>query len=86
MPRPDAGKVVTADRTQDLERGYWPSYNVPYFKEVYDASGYPEAAKRLRALGPDYNEAVAGLSYQLAPRAKIFRRDEGGPFGVNCFK
>lgn len=26
------GYVAVADRTADLERGYWPSYNVPYFK------------------------------------------------------
>ncbi len=28
------GLVVSGDVTQDLERGYWPSYNVPYFPEV----------------------------------------------------
>ena len=47
--------------------GYWPSYNVPFFDEVYTRSGYPDFVKKH---GLDF-------SYQLAPRAKIFRRDEG---------
>ena len=33
---------------------------------MYNVSGYPELVKKY---GPEY-------SYQLAPRAKIFRRDE----------
>jgi len=28
------------DVTSELERGYWPSYNVPYFEEIYDLCGY----------------------------------------------
>ena len=47
--------------------GYWPSYNVPFFEKVYERSGYPEFVAKH---GLDF-------SYQLAPRAKIFRRDEG---------
>ena len=46
--------------------GYWPSYNVPFFNEIYKRSGYPEVVKKH---GTDF-------SYQLAPRAKIFRRDQ----------
>ena len=33
------GTSVSADTTQELERGYWPSYNVPYFPEVYNRTG-----------------------------------------------
>ena len=29
------GLTVAADMTGALERGYWPSYNVPYFPEVH---------------------------------------------------
>lgn len=47
--------------------GYWPSYNVPFFEEIYNKSGYPDVVAKQ---GPD-------VSYQLAPRAKIFRRDQG---------
>jgi hypothetical protein len=63
---------------QELERGYWPSYNVPYFEEVYNKSGYPQLIAATAARGPEYGEVLTGLQYQLAARAKIFRRDVGG--------
>jgi len=56
--------VVSADLTDVLRFGYWASYNIPYFPEVYKMAGYVEAAKN--------NVAV---SWQLAPRARLFRRD-----------
>ncbi|XP_077979884.1 phospholipase B-like 1 [Glandiceps talaboti] len=59
--------VEAGDQTPILRAGYWPSYNVPFFENVYNLSGYPEAVQKF---GQDY-------SYQLAPRAKIFRRDQG---------
>lgn len=71
------GSSTSADMTQDLERGYWPSYNVPYFATVYNASGNHLLRQHLSARGPEYGQVVTGLSYQLAPRAKIFRRDAG---------
>jgi len=61
------GYVESADVTPELERGYWPSYNVPYFPYIYNISGYPAIVAKN---GPDF-------SYQLCPRAKIFRRDQG---------
>jgi hypothetical protein len=36
------GLVVGEDRTSDVRRGHWPSYNVAFFKEIYVESGYPE--------------------------------------------
>lgn len=53
------------DMTDVLQRGHWPSYNVAYFPDVYNLSGYPEMVKK----------HGYGTSYQLAPRAPIFRRD-----------
>jgi hypothetical protein len=35
------GLVVGADRTADIRRSHWPSYNVPFFEEIYNQSGYP---------------------------------------------
>ena len=62
------GLVVSADVSDQLVRdGYFPSYNVPYFPEIYDRSGYATLdAQRGRPRGSEYS---------LAPRAKIFRRD-----------
>mmetsp|Transcript_16858 Transcript_16858/g.36492 ORF Transcript_16858/g.36492 Transcript_16858/m.36492 type:complete len:608 (+) Transcript_16858:113-1936(+) len=65
------------DMSNMLQSGFWPSFNIPYFKDAYDWAGYPDMAAALRAKGPEYRGVVAGLSYQLAPRAKILRRDEG---------
>lgn len=61
------GLVVGEDRTETLSRGYWPSYNVPYFTEVYKRSGYPAMVAKFG----NY------FTYELAPRAQIFRRDQG---------
>eukprot|EP01135_Chromosphaera_perkinsii_P010365 Nk52_evm37s2118 gene=Nk52_evmTU37s2118 len=60
------GFVESADASQILEYGYWGSWNAPFFEKVYNVSGYPDMVKRL---GLD-------SSYQLAPRAKILRRDQ----------
>lgn len=53
------------DMTDVLQRGHWPSYNVAYFPDVYNISGYPEMVQKFGY----------GTSYQLAPRAPIYRRD-----------
>jgi hypothetical protein len=34
---------VGADETETLRRGYWPSYNVPYFPEIYKCAPAPAA-------------------------------------------
>jgi len=61
------GFVTWADQTDKLRLGYWPSYNKPYYESIYNRSGYPAIVQKN---GLDY-------TYQLAPRAKIFRRDVG---------
>ncbi|KNC85117.1 hypothetical protein SARC_02672 [Sphaeroforma arctica JP610] len=59
-------RMVTGDGTSRLsENGFWPSYNIPYFKEVWKLSGYP--AKYMK-LGDEF-------SYDQCPRAKIFKRE-----------
>jgi len=59
------GNVSFMDVTGMVERGYWGSYNVPAIDYIYKISGNEAVA---RAFGPS-------LSYDLAPRARIFRRD-----------
>ncbi|XP_041938702.1 phospholipase B-like 1 [Alosa sapidissima] len=61
------GLVVSSDQTQALRQGYWASYNVPFHRDIYNLSGYELMWSQL---GEDY-------SYDLCPRAKIFRRDQG---------
>jgi len=51
--------------TEVLRRGYWGSYNVAALELIYNLSGYPELVKKH---GPIF-------SYDLAPRALLFRRD-----------
>ena len=66
------GLVVYGDVTQELERGYFPMYNVPYWPQIYAISGYPEVVAAHRRDGePLANQAVSGLDYQLAPRAQV---------------
>ncbi|XP_076866560.1 phospholipase B-like 1 isoform X1 [Brachyhypopomus gauderio] len=60
------GFVEYSDQTQALRRGYWPSYNVPFHQKIYQLSGYEQLWKKY---GDDF-------SYDLCPRAKIFRRDQ----------
>ena len=62
------GYHAAADQTTALQRGHWPSYNVAFYPEIYERSGYPTVVKV-------FGE---GQSYQLAPRAQIFRRDADG--------
>jgi len=67
------GYVEYADVTDQLERGYWASYNIPYFPKIYAESGY-------------LNFTDSGFSYQMAPRAQIFRRDNGKAVDLSSFK
>eukprot|EP01064_Diplonema_japonicum_P035654 TRINITY_DN7803_c0_g1_i2.p1 TRINITY_DN7803_c0_g1~~TRINITY_DN7803_c0_g1_i2.p1 ORF type:complete len:550 (+),score=130.96 TRINITY_DN7803_c0_g1_i2:42-1652(+) len=59
------GQIPGKDMTEILSYGYWPSYNVPYFPEVYESSGLKALALR----------GVPSAAYQTAPRALLFRRD-----------
>jgi len=62
------GYTQAADVTQVLrDQGYWPSYNSPYFKKVFNMSGNPKLVEK-------YGD---WFSYENTPRAKIFRRDVG---------
>jgi len=60
------GYIEAADATNILNFGYWPSYNIPYFKSIFNMSGYPEYVKKYGNF----------FSYELCPRATIFRRDQ----------
>jgi len=59
------GYVHSDDLTDILAFGYWPSYNAPYFADIFNMSGFEHMVTK------------HGLewSYSLCSRAKIFRRD-----------
>ncbi|XP_064483629.1 putative phospholipase B-like 2 [Ornithodoros turicata] len=60
------GYVMSADVTDVLrDQSYWPSYNTPYFQRIFNLSGGPEAVAKFG----DW------FSYNMTPRARIFRRD-----------
>jgi hypothetical protein len=60
------GLYTWADQSEFLEKnGHWPSYNVPFYPQVYQYSGYAEAAKTMGDM----------VSYTKCPRARIFARD-----------
>eukprot|EP00928_Gymnodinium_smaydae_P089142 TRINITY_DN73143_c0_g1_i1.p1 TRINITY_DN73143_c0_g1~~TRINITY_DN73143_c0_g1_i1.p1 ORF type:complete len:614 (+),score=131.30 TRINITY_DN73143_c0_g1_i1:129-1970(+) len=70
------GLVVGGDRSETLARGYWPSYNVPYWPEIYEKSGYTSMA----AKHGNY------FSYEMCPRAQISRRDQGKVVDIDTLK
>lgn len=58
--------VTSADMTDHLNNNsYWASYNIPYFENVYNISGYLEFREK-------YGDF---FSYTNTARAKIFARD-----------
>jgi len=70
------GLVIGTDQTAILRTGYFPSYNVPFHEVIFNMSGYPDIVARQ---GPDF-------SYELAPRAKIFRRDQSNVVDLASMK
>eukprot|EP00762_Andalucia_godoyi_P002403 ANDGO_02752.mRNA.1 Phospholipase B-like protein G len=60
------GLVATQDVTPIVvSKQFWPSYNVPFFKQVYDLSGYPSAVAKY---GTEF-------TYENCSRALMFSRD-----------
>ncbi|ROL51685.1 Phospholipase B-like 1 [Anabarilius grahami] len=70
------GLVVYSDQSQALRQGYWASYNIPFHSDIYRMSGYGVMWKKH---GEDF-------SYDLCPRAKIFRRDQGKVTNLDTLK
>jgi hypothetical protein len=60
------GYIYREDITKVLvQKGYFPSYNIPYNKYVFDVSGYPMMV----------NKTGDFWTYDKCPRAQIFARD-----------
>jgi hypothetical protein len=71
------GVVASQDVTEMLRYGYYPSYNVPMNKTLFELGGYPEA---VAVHGPEMN------SYQRCVRAQIFRRDQTSVTDLASYK
>jgi hypothetical protein len=74
------GALPARDLTALVANGYAAAYNVPLDKRIYDAAGYPAAAAEAARVAPrdlSYATPSRYLSYQTAPRAELFRRDQG---------
>eukprot|EP00928_Gymnodinium_smaydae_P013326 TRINITY_DN14870_c0_g3_i2.p1 TRINITY_DN14870_c0_g3~~TRINITY_DN14870_c0_g3_i2.p1 ORF type:complete len:578 (+),score=72.87 TRINITY_DN14870_c0_g3_i2:112-1845(+) len=61
------GLLIGGDKSTTLAQGYWPSYNVPFWSEIYERSGFNALALKHGTF----------FTYELSPRAQIFRRDQG---------
>lgn len=60
------GMIQASDETSVLTtKGFWPSYNIPFYPSIYNISGYPAV----------YNLYGNSYSYSECARAQIFRRD-----------
>eukprot|EP00698_Gefionella_okellyi_P003534 TRINITY_DN13325_c0_g1_i1.p1 TRINITY_DN13325_c0_g1~~TRINITY_DN13325_c0_g1_i1.p1 ORF type:complete len:531 (-),score=108.45 TRINITY_DN13325_c0_g1_i1:54-1646(-) len=70
------GLFYYEDVTEMVSLGYWPSYNIPFFPHIYNISGYP-------AMEAKYG---TGFSYELCPRAQLFRRDVSRVNDMNAMK
>ncbi|PIO15228.1 hypothetical protein AB205_0205450 [Aquarana catesbeiana] len=58
--------MTWADKSDLLYQStYWPSYNVPYFGDIFNASGQPDLVKKFG----DW------FTYSKTPRAQIFKRN-----------
>ncbi|XP_066542740.1 putative phospholipase B-like 2 [Hoplias malabaricus] len=61
------GMIQVADKTQELyTTSYWASYNIPYFEDIFNASGCQDLVKKYGSW----------FSYSESPRAQIFRRNQ----------
>jgi len=66
------GQIEFAELTNIVKFGYWPSYNVPYFPDIWTKSGYGRYGDQ--------------MTHELAPRAQIFRRDQSTVTNLQTFK
>ncbi|XP_048841676.1 putative phospholipase B-like 2 [Brienomyrus brachyistius] len=61
------GLIVAQDKTKELfQKGYWASYNIPYYQEVFNTSGCNELVEK-------YGD---WFSFDMNPRAQIFWRNQ----------
>lgn len=71
------GLCLSTDITPFINsKGYWPSYNTPYFSEIFNKSGYDEMVRK-------YGDI---WSHDHCPRANIFRRNQSSVIDFESMK
>jgi hypothetical protein len=78
------------------ENGYWPSYNIPYFQNIYNISGFPQYVEKFGDLfsynSNFYHPIIVFYFYNFffpqkeCPRAKIFKRDQNNVQTIDSLK
>ena len=69
----------SGDVTHFLTKGYWPSYNIPYFKSIYEKSGYIEIIEENPVSYESYD-------YSGSDRPIIFRKEHTNINSTEDFK
>eukprot|EP00825_Cyclidium_porcatum_P014857 TRINITY_DN1812_c0_g1_i2.p1 TRINITY_DN1812_c0_g1~~TRINITY_DN1812_c0_g1_i2.p1 ORF type:complete len:273 (-),score=18.64 TRINITY_DN1812_c0_g1_i2:127-945(-) len=72
------GLSIGADMTYHLQRQHWPSYNIPFFPEMYEISGFSD-------LDAQYG-FLDGTIYQMYQRARISRREQNNIKDIESLK
>ena len=72
------GYCPLEDVTNFLRKGYWPSYNTPFLKEVRSRAGYDQILEERPELYDSYD-------YSGCARENIFRRDESKVNDIKSF-
>ena len=73
------GYCEVGDVTKYLRKGYWPSYNVPYFMKIRELAGVLDILKERPDLYDSYD-------YSGCCRANIFRRDQNNVKDINSYR
>lgn len=69
--------VLHLDKTDHINSvGYWASFNIPYFPEIYNITGWPATVK----------EEGTEASWENNSRAKLFKRLHTSVNGLNDMK
>lgn len=68
---------MAGDVSSTLQFGYWPSYNVPYYTEIYNVCDFPQSVKKY---GPYL------FAYETCARAEIFRRNQSEVYSETQFQ
>ena len=69
----------SGDATPYLRKGYWPSFNIPFFQSIYEKSAFIETIKERPDLYDSYD-------YSGSNRPKIFRREQSNVNNLEDFK